>query len=114
MGEPLTCPLPDCGADLHLRWTLTVGLDAIELDAAGTDSIGDPMTPTDADTATWRVECEAGHVVLLPRDPQCDARCPGGEACDAEDESFREWRRSDVARLAALLPPTGGAADAQR
>ncbi|MEU8371200.1 hypothetical protein [Micromonospora tulbaghiae] len=102
--DPLTCPLPGCDADLHLRWDLSAALFREILDET------QPITPADAWTAEWHVECEAGHRVLVPG----PLRCPCGQdectaECDDADvdsgDEMRTFRLADLARLRALLTP---------
>jgi hypothetical protein len=97
--EPLTCPLPNCGHQLHLTWTNGRALYA--------DDLADPPALSDLHTSTWEVRCEDGHVVLLPDHLGCgrcrdEGTCPGG--CDVDsDDDYRTFRLHDAGRLAALL-----------
>ncbi len=90
----LTCPLPGCVRDLHLTWRASRALYVSDL--------GDPPLPQEVWTRGWQVECEEGHVVLLPA--QIDHDCENDCVCDVDhDEEMRTFRASDGARLQALL-----------
>lgn len=99
--ESLTCTIKDCASPLHLIWTTSAPLF--------TDICDDVPTPAEAYTRSWQVECEEGHIVLLPSDHGC---CPCGvEACngaeageghddfDCPGDDTRTFRKADAERL---------------
>ncbi len=103
----LICPVPvdeskKCAEPLHLMWTASRGLSAA--DVANPELTG----PGDAWVQDWRVECERGHVVMVPGDPGCKhpdeiAEQPD-HMCDVDpSEEFREFRVSDAGRLFETL-----------
>lgn len=96
----VTCPMPECAAGLHLTWTLRRPVLAGDINA-NYHSL--PATD-DAYTATWQVNCEDGHVVLIPGDPACPC---GDDDCDHEDfdasDDLRTFRPHDLDRLRAVL-----------
>lgn len=97
---PLTCVLPDCSESLYLSWVLTVALTGGDL----TDNR--PSRPDDADAGGWRVECLAGHVILLPGSEEIgdeNSACADGTCEHDHCDELRTWQRADVDRLAALL-----------
>ncbi|MDQ0371573.1 hypothetical protein [Catenuloplanes indicus] len=97
---PQTCVIASCGSDLHVTWTL--GMPLYRMDV---EQLAGPPTPDGAYTSDWKVECEAGHVVLVPsQDSPSD---PDGTADYDSDECYRTFRRSDLERLAALIPASG-------
>ncbi|MDG4784396.1 hypothetical protein O7626_00350 [Micromonospora sp. WMMD1102] len=99
----LTCILPNCREPLTVRWELYAPLVAGELEPGGTI-----LTPGDALGGGWQVECEAGHVILLPELVRCDvkdAECMAGDCRHGDD--LADWRRADVERLAGLLRSAG-------
>jgi hypothetical protein len=65
----LTCPMPDCGQDLFLDWSLSIGLTA-DADAPLVDNVPTPDSPH---TSDWKIECLAGHVILVPATPAATA-----------------------------------------
>ncbi len=93
----LTCPLPGCGHQLHLTWTNGRALY--------NDDLTDPPAATDLHTSTWQVQCEDGHVVLVPTAAIC-TRCGGDgcvDHCDTDcDDDYRTFRKVDADRLAVL------------
>lgn len=101
----LTCPMPTgpataCTEDLHLVWTMSMGLNLSDV------MIPAPIAPSDAWVQSWSVECEAGHVLLVPDGSGCkhdDADQPGHE-CDTDpSEFFQSFRAADAGRLAGVL-----------
>lgn len=94
------CPLPACGETLHIAWS---GQRAIYL----SDTAEMLRDPAGAHTTTWRVECEAGHVVLLPPDDGDDYHHFAGICMCNEDypdqEAERMCEHNDMARLRALV-----------
>jgi hypothetical protein len=103
----LICPVPTgettkCATPLHLMWTASRGLSAAD--------VANPTTtgPEDAWVQSWTVECERGHVVMVPGDPGCKhpdeiAEQPD-HVCDVDaSEEFREFRISDADRLFETL-----------
>jgi hypothetical protein len=100
----LTCPMPDCGQDLFLDWSLSIGLTA-DADAPLVDNVPTPDSPH---TSDWKIECLAGHVILVPGNAGCDCDDQGGENCphvderDWSDES-RTFRRHDAERLTTVI-----------
>jgi hypothetical protein len=96
----LTCPMPGCGSDLHLTWTHTRPLFAGDVE---------PISPAEAYTGSWQVECVEGHVVLLPSE-DTDHLCEGDCKVDVDhDDELRTFRASDLTRLRALLEQMAGA-----
>lgn len=103
---PAKCSLPGlkgpCGADLHLIQTLSTPI----LLASTTDDLADIKG---AWSETWRVECEAGHTVLVPPDSCEDSYLFGGCRCDPEDgpvpdpEADECCGHGDMARLRAVV-----------
>lgn len=95
---PTACPIPGCGEPLHLTWTMGVPIYRSNL-------VGDgqALDPEIAYTATWSVDCEDGHTVLLPG-PFCpcddEADCPHGNDIDTDD--VRTFRAHDAVRLREL------------
>lgn len=90
----VTCPMPGCGADLHLEWNLSRPLLLGDL-----DEIADPPAIEDAAVETWRVICSEGHVLLVPAHPYV---CPcGAEDCnhDQDTDEVRRFRAHDLVRL---------------
>ena len=110
-NDPLPCPMPGCDEQLILTWESLLSLyrdDVVEADAVDMSA----FAPEKAETGTWRVECLAGHVVLLPDPSGCP--CPSvdqeGPTCTHDPDDY-EWtdegphvfRRNDLNRLTALL-----------
>lgn len=102
------CPMLGCHQPLHLVWTLSRPIWLSDL--TGTDL----PNPSDAYTASWRVECEEGHVLLLP-DVEGMACLCGDDACNGSQgeghadfdgsDDVRTFRAVDVKRLRELLFP---------
>lgn len=99
----LICPVPTsetkkCAEPLHLMWTASRGLSAADVANPA------PAGPDDAWVQDWRVECERGHVVMVPADPHCP-HYPGGDEpddhlCDVDgSDEYRTFRVSDATRL---------------
>jgi len=104
------CILPGCGEPLHMTWS---GSRSIYLSDTA-DMLANMLGgPSGAMTATWRVECEAGHVVLLPADTGDDwhefaGRCTcNPDYPDAERE--RLCAHNDMDRLRAVVMPEAAA-----
>lgn len=96
---PLTCILPGCTAELNLSWAMSMPLFYGELPASS-----DPAQPNDASAGAWKVECNEGHVILIPDYSNCERGNDCDDDCDHDaSDDLRTWRRSDVERLAALL-----------
>lgn len=103
--EEARCILPGCGQPLHITWMAST---AIYLD----DTAGKLRGPDLALTSTWQVNCEAGHIVLLPPDTADDycefaGRCtcnPDYPDVDAE----RLCAHNDMDRLRAVIMPGKG------
>ncbi len=95
-SEPVACPLPECGAGLHLVWGNTRALYVDDFDT--------PPAVDDLYTSSWKVACEEGHVLLLPGPFGCP--CGDGDCrhddYDGSDDS-RTFRAHDGARLRELL-----------
>lgn len=94
------CPHLDCGEALHLLWDLGYTLSPSE--AA-------PPVVSEAHTETWRVECSAGHVLLLPAPRGCGCDDPEGPTCPHNPDDF-DWsdetsifRDRDLARLRDII-----------
>jgi hypothetical protein len=114
--DAVDCPIPGCGKPLHLVIEAARMLYQGDLDV--TDPRQLPFDMSDMDGAEWKVECEVGHVVVLPTEyGRCDCDDPLGAGCphdsvdyDQSDE-VRQFRRRDLVRLQDLLdalrPPDG-------
>ena len=103
--ESLTCIMGGCTEALHLVWKLSAPLLRAEL---APDA--DPYQPADAWAGDWRIECEEGHVILVPgpagsKDAAEEAACEANLCDHDHSDELRTWRRSDVDRLAALVAP---------
>lgn len=98
------CILPACGQPLHLIWS---GSRPVYLSDTA-DMLRDPASAT---TTTWRVECEAGHVVLLPADTAGDyyefaGRCTcNDDYPDPDNEALCSHNDMDRLRAVALPEP---------
>lgn len=96
------CAMPGCDANLHLIWTMSVPVYLADLRPSA-----EPPEPVSAYTQTWRVECEEGHVLLLPGDCRCPCgndECNGCQGYDFDgSEDTRTFRRQDTERLSVLL-----------
>lgn len=111
MGEPIhphagpldsaLCDLAGCGQAVHIVWTMSMpvflSLTAEDLARTG-----------DAYTATWHVECEAGHTILVPPDTAADFYQFGQCTCafdtttgDERDDSL--CQHNDLARLRRVV-----------
>ena len=96
------CPMADCIEILNLAWDACLTLSPDDL--AGHD-VGD------ADVTSWKVECLAGHVLLLPGPTGCPCEDDGGGVNCPHDENDYDWsedssrafRASDAARLRDLI-----------
>jgi hypothetical protein len=105
--DPLKCPMPDCGADLYLTWTASIGLARGVVTSPDESWLPDPHRPDGAD---WKVDCADGHVVLLPG----PTGCPCGvddcahEGFDTADD-MRNFHPLDAERLSATLIQLGAA-----
>lgn len=117
-GEPgpaivgLVCPIPTrtnevCSKDLHVVWRMSRGLSLLDV------AVPEPIEPGDAWVQDWTVECEDGHVLLVPDNAGCrhsdeeaehpDHGTPGRE-CDVDStDEYRTFRADDGARLAVVL-----------
>lgn len=97
------CPMPDCGEPLHLMWDLGCYL------YSGTVAADEGISVGDEGEGTWRVECQNGHVVLLPGPAWCDCDDPQGETCPHAEADYdwtdehRTFTRLDMGRLRDLL-----------
>ncbi len=106
----LACPLGGCGEDLYLTFAATCGLSVGDLAAR------DVPTSADALTETWKVECVAGHVLLLPGPPGCGCDDPEGPDCSCDQDAFDQseesskFRAHDLDRLRETLRMLGGVA----
>ena len=100
------CGLAVCGQPLHLVWSYST---AIYLDDTAEKLQGPPEGA--ALTATWQVECEAGHVLLLPPDTAEDwyefaGRCICNP--DYPDPDYEQnCPHNDMDRLRSVLAPEG-------
>jgi hypothetical protein len=100
------CFLPGCGEPLHLVWTATRAVYLSDTDAALRD-------PAGALSMSWHVECEGGHLVLLPADTADDwyefaGRCTCNPDYPDEDRE-RACAHNDMARLRAVVLPEAAA-----
>lgn len=101
------CPHTDCTELLHIVFEAFYGIWPADL------MIGPRIAGSaNANAQTWRVECLAGHVLLLPDHGQCPCPDPDGtDECralghaDAYDwsDDFRTFRPHDWDRLAAVV-----------
>ena len=96
------CILPGCGEPLHMTWTGSRPVYLSDTDAM----LGGPAG---AVTAMWQVDCEAGHVVLLPADTAGDWYEFAGQCTCNPDypdaEAERMCAHNDMARLRAVVMP---------
>ena len=97
-----TCPLPTgpapvapCGQDVHIFWEGSAPLYSTIL----TDGTPVELNEDVAWCLTWRIECEAGHVLVVPVDMSIDPDAPDTDA----DEAHRTLRVSELARIVATL-----------
>ncbi len=107
----VTCPLcpPSEDSGLYLTFAATYGLSVADLT--------DPDVPTaaGAHTESWKVECVAGHVILLPGLPGCGCDDPEGPDCSCDQDAFDQseessrFRAHDLERLRETLQRLGGA-----
>ncbi|HEU4543308.1 MAG TPA: hypothetical protein VFR23_19415 [Jiangellaceae bacterium] len=115
----ITCPHADCTEALFIAWDLAYTLDPLDLRPDMVDQdVGARVAPIGSHTQTWRVECGAGHVVLLPAQ-SLGCPCPfdeqEGDTCphDPDDwdqsEEWRNFRPHDAERLRDILTRIGGA-----
>jgi hypothetical protein len=86
--EPIRCPLPRCGADLYIVHETSTPLNR-------GDTVTDLTDLRNAVSATWRITCMEGHVLLLP-DGAADSPTFGEIDPDEPDAN------TDVERLAEL------------
>lgn len=101
----LTCPMPtgpdtSCAQDLHLVWDMSRGLYLSDVITPA------PISAGDAWVQAWSVECEAGHVLLVPDDAYCqhDNADQAGHECDVDaSDEVRSFRAADAGRLAGVL-----------
>ena len=103
--QALTCPMPECGEQLYVRFDHTVPVMLGHLDDR------DPIGAEDGDVGSWKVECIAGHVVLVPARPGCwqDDVCAGECTCDVDHgDEARTFRASDMDRLRELIAQISG------
>lgn len=107
-GVGVICPMPTgdgpkvCAKDLHIVWSASRGLYLLDV------TTPEPIRPDDAWVQSWTVECEAGHVLLVPDALHCP-HYPGGDEpddhlCDVDStDEYRTFRAADGARLAVAL-----------
>lgn len=94
------CFLLGCGEPLHMVWNSD---RAIYLD----DTDETLRNPVNATGVAWKVECEAGHVVLLPAESGDDwyefaGRC----TCNPDypdEEAEKRCAHNDMNRLRAVI-----------
>lgn len=98
--DQLNCPL--CDAPLHITFSTAQGLFT---DVLSTKP-GDQPEPAGSHTQTWQVECEEGHVLLLPGDLECP-QCGDSMDCTHDDldsnDDWRTFRPHDADRLRVTL-----------
>jgi hypothetical protein len=110
MYDNLRCPMAGCREPLHLAWEMTYVFSLRDVDLSlGAELLPDPE---DAHTASWKVQCLAGHVVLLP-DPRLGCPCPDeqqdGPECPHRNATYdwseetRVFREPDLDRLRTVL-----------
>jgi hypothetical protein len=91
---PVTCPMPDCTEDLYLIRTECIPINE--------DTVAADMVSRNAVTDGWKVECCAGHVLLLPPSSGCSEESASfTESCEFCFES--EETHNDVERLRTVL-----------
>ena len=103
----VSCPMPECTEDLYITYSGSYGI--LPDDPAKAEQIN----PEDAHAQEWKVECAAGHVLLVPGPSGCDCNdhdegdpCPIEELFDWGDEhEHRTFRQHDWARLNQVLVP---------
>lgn len=112
----LLCPMDECGEPLALTWALSMTLDPTDQHRVR------GISAEDAHTATWQVECMAGHVLLLPGRLGCPcpdgdqdepARCPHTSGDYDWSEDTRTFRGHDTTRLFQTLALLTERADAK-
>jgi len=101
------CPMPDCTNQLVV--TIEGGL--MLTPKLLSDDV--PLGHVDFEYQSWRIECVAGHVVLLPDEAggcSCeDFEHPAPDAdhddhwYEGSDDSDRHFNGRDMARLRALI-----------
>lgn len=98
----LKCPL-DCDKPLRLIWSMAQWL-AFDADSG----IVSPALFSDPALQEWKIECEDGHVILLPGPGYCEEDDDLTESCSHDNghdysDEFRTFRVSDAKRLLDLL-----------
>ena len=87
------CPMEGCDEPLYITWRMSRPVFQ-------EDTVEDLQDPTGAYTAGWQIECEEGHVVLLPVNPP-------GASRDIErfgdDEEDTPAELHDMPRLNRLI-----------
>lgn len=88
----LHCPMPPgCGADLYVFYESLVDLSGADFNEV------EPPHPSNVSCMTWRVECESGHVLLLPGPIDVD------DKDHVESDECRRFGKRDMQRLRAVL-----------
>lgn len=93
--DDVSCPIPGCISILHLTWTRSRPFSWIDLKDPR------PLEPNAAYTGTWQVECENGHIVMVP-DPVCLGDCPDPDVEHDHDDELRRFTAADGHRLREL------------
>lgn len=100
------CPMPECDEALYLYWESDRTLAPDDLDSGDLGA----LRVDGANSQTWKVQCPAGHVLLIPgpsgclcEDDQGGPNCPHVEADYDWSDDFREFTRHDRNRLRSVL-----------
>jgi hypothetical protein len=95
------CVLAGCGEPLHIIWSSSSALYL-------SDTLDRLANATLVMTWTWQVECEAGHVVLLPQDTADDCYTFGLCTCKEDypdPEIDAKCAHHDMERLRQVCLP---------
>jgi hypothetical protein len=109
----VVCSFPDCSEALFITWELAASLSPDDLDTDAETNALPPLSSEWAHTQHWRVECAAGHVLLLPGSLGCpclpEVQGEPNKGCthnenewDWSDE-WRNFRPHDAERLRTII-----------
>lgn len=96
------CPL-DCGEELIVTWWSALSLTPEDV------ALDHHHDPAEAHSTSWKVECLAGHVLLLPGRLGCPCEDHGQPGCHHDEDDYdwsddnRNFRAHDTGRLRAVL-----------
>lgn len=94
----LLCPMPDCGEQLYINHESSTSLY--------TETLVEYLQPQHADVSRWKVECLAGHVLLVPLSQHDETATftVDCEICNDPNELGGEVpHHNDVERLQTVL-----------